>query len=305
MQRPWRLLDQILRGEATRPSELQAGRLTFPVGGLSGVGVALAMAYGLCMGCYSIFRSIDASQLPSDYRQLLASTLKTPALFFLTLVITFPSLYVFNALVGSRLSFMSVLKLLIAALAVNLAVLASLGPIVAFFSLSTNSYGFMILLNVAVFTISGVLGLAFLIQTLNRLQRTQEAGEQTATVAATTPPTELSDPEVLQTPLAVDPPKPTRPGALDRLEANGFQRQVRVVFGIWIVVFSLVGAQMGWVLRPFIGHPSVPFQWLRPRQSNFFAAVSTTFFNTLTGSGRTDADPNAPRSPTLERPARR
>ena len=36
--------------------------------------------------------------------QWLATTLKVPALLFLTLAVTFPSLYVFNALVGSRLN---------------------------------------------------------------------------------------------------------------------------------------------------------------------------------------------------------
>ena len=36
--------------------------------------------------------------------QLFASAVKVPALFFLTLAVTFPSLYVFNALVGSRLA---------------------------------------------------------------------------------------------------------------------------------------------------------------------------------------------------------
>ena len=60
--------------------------------------------------------------------------------------------------------------------AVNLAVLSSLGPIVAFFSVSTESYGFMIILNVLTFALSGVLGFAFLLQTLNRLYITQLKG---------------------------------------------------------------------------------------------------------------------------------
>ena len=51
--------------------------------------------------------------------QLLASTIKVPALFFLTLAVTFPSLYVFNALVGSRLRISALLGLLIAALALG------------------------------------------------------------------------------------------------------------------------------------------------------------------------------------------
>ena len=49
-----------------------------------------------------------------------------------------------------------------ASLAVNLAVLASLGPIVLFFSLTTKSYPFIQLLNVAMFTVAGVLGLLVL-----------------------------------------------------------------------------------------------------------------------------------------------
>jgi ABC-type sugar transport system substrate-binding protein len=87
----------------------------------------------------------------------------------LTLPVTFPSLYVFNALVGSRLSLRSVLRLLVAMLAVMLAVLSSLGPIVVFFAVSTESYPFMKILNVGMATVAGVLGLAFLLRTLHRL----------------------------------------------------------------------------------------------------------------------------------------
>ena len=82
--------------------------------------------------------------------QVLASMVKVPLLFYLTLLVTFPSLYVFNALVGSRLRLGTVVRLLVASLGVMVAVLASLGPIVAFFSVSTASYPFMLLFNVAV-----------------------------------------------------------------------------------------------------------------------------------------------------------
>jgi len=34
---------------------------------------------------------------------------------------------------------------------------------------------------------------------------------------------------------------------------------------------------MGWVLRPFLGNPNVPFAWFRPRESNFFQAVFQAF----------------------------
>ena len=160
----WKELDRILRGDATRLSALSRGKIEIPVGGLSIVLILLGMFYGTCMGSFSLFKAGG----PSVW-QLVASTLKVPALFVLTLGITLPSLYVFNALVGSKLVLDSMLRLLVAALATMMAVLASMGPIVAFFSASTTSYPFMILVNVAVFGVSGSLGLIFLLQTLQRL----------------------------------------------------------------------------------------------------------------------------------------
>jgi hypothetical protein len=36
------------------------------------------------------------------------------------------------------------------------------------------------------------------------------------------------------------------------------------------MIYALVGAQMGWILRPFIGAPSLSFQLFRGREANFF-----------------------------------
>lgn len=249
----WKDLDRVLRGDATRPSSLGRGTIDVPVGGLSVVLVVLGMFYGACMGCYALFKTGGPS-----YLQLVATTLKVPLLFILTLAITFPSLYVFNALVGSRLTLDAVLRLLVAGLAVMMAVLASLGPIVSFFSLSTTSHPFMILVNVVVFAVSGFLGLSFLLQTLQRLS---------------IDPLIPSSPPVVKdlagNPIQVQPV----PGPLDPLEGQVLGQHVKAVFRCWVVLFGLVGAQMGWVLRPFIGHPSMPFVWIRPRDSNFFQGV--------------------------------
>jgi hypothetical protein len=37
----------------------------------------------------------------------------------------------------------------------------------------------------------------------------------------------------------------------------------RTLLRSWLFLFALVGIQMGWLLRPFIGDPSGPFQWFR------------------------------------------
>ena len=272
-------LDRILRGEATRPTDLQQADIKIPVLGITLVVIVLAVIYGFCMGVFGIATGIESEQLQKAMMQTFASMSKVPLLFFLTLIVTFPSLYVFNALVGSQLKILPVLKLLIASLAVNLSVLASMGPILAFFSLSTPNYSFIVLLNVVVFTVAGVLGLTFLIQTLNRLTVSQQ--KQSATTAATLiQPSESNDSEAEVARLATIRPD-VKPGPLDRLQGIAMGKHVKKVFGCWIIVFSLVGAQMGWVLRPFIGSPELPFQWFRPRSSNFFESVGNTIYNLI------------------------
>jgi hypothetical protein len=262
-------LDRLLRGEATRPEELREGRINIDAGGMALMIVLLGMVYGLCMGSYSLLKEMPEAFDPrTRYMQLVATTIKVPALFYLTLLVTFPSLYVFNALVGSRLSLTSVLRLLVASLAVNLAVLASLGPIVLFFSLSTKSYAFVQLLNVVMFSVAGVLGLIFLLQTLHRL---------TSVGSAAVPVPDMATPD----PVDAD----EVPSALDMPAGQSLGRHTRSVFGCWVIVFAIVGAQMGWVLRPFIGNPAQRFDLFRERKSNFFEAVLNAVATLFTGGG--------------------
>src|SRR5262249_24195787 len=78
------------------------------------------------------------------------------------------------------------------------------------------------------------------------------------------------------------PARTTAPGPLDALEDQVLGRHVKVVFRCWVILFGLVGAQMGWVLRPFVGDPGRPFVWIRGRDSNFFEAVWGTLVNLFT-----------------------
>jgi hypothetical protein len=273
-------LDHLLRGDVTREDELRDGKLQVDTLGMAVIIVVLGMLYGACMGSYSLLKEVSPSVQDSSppYMQLIANTVKVPALFFLTLLVTFPSLYVFNALVGSRLTITSVLRLLVASLAVNLAVLASLGPIVLFFSVSTKSYAFVLLLNVVMFGVAGVLGLIFLRQTLNRLTTWRPRAEVPIQPAAPAP----DAPREEGVNAAFDG---VELSPLDMPPGHALGRHTRLVFGCWMVVFSLVGAQMGWVLRPFIGNPNLPFAWFRPRQSNFFEAVVNAIQLLLSGKG--------------------
>lgn len=243
----FRELDRVLRGEATEGDVLAREGLGIATDPLLRVGVLLAASYGVCMGVYGLLRPDGA-----EWRLMLAGALKVPSLFFLTVLVTFPSLYVFNTLLGSRLRFGELLRLVMYSLSVLLAVLASFGPIVILFSVSTTSYPFILLLNVAVFAVAGAFGVGFLYKTLVRLLMVRMTPPLLAT-----PPTEGEPPPPMARPVRNEP-----------------QPKVNAVFYVWMMMFGIVGAQMGWVLRPFVGSPDLPFAWFRPREASFFEGVT-------------------------------
>lgn len=276
--REWiKSLDGLLRGETTRLAALKQGTVEVPANGLAVLIIFMGAFYGACMGCFAAFNRPSGTAI----LQMIASAGKIPLLFFLTLFVTFPSLYVFNALIGSRLTLRTVWQLLIATLAVMTAILASLGPVVAFFSVSTNGYAFILLFNVLMCAASGFLGLKFLLFTLHRLTVVLDEAEPTAPPAKTAAPTDEPTPVIPRvhpdgTPINIPqvPRPPVHPrGALDRMEGRAFGGSVKAIFRVWVIVFALVGAQMSWVLRPFIGSPNMAFTFFRGRDSNFFEAV--------------------------------
>ena len=214
-------VDQLLRGNLSKREDLREGRISGRVGNLIAAGIFLGVTYGIFMGLYAALRSKD----PTGH-QLWAASLKVPLLFLLTLFVTFPSLYVCCALSGSPLRLRETARLLLMGIVVDLALLASFGPITGFFTLCTKSYSFMVLLNVLFFTIGGLAGLAFL-----------------------------------------------RRGLSAMFEKDPTATQARLVLQVWVLIYGAVGAQMGWILRPFIGSPDLPFTLFRHRQSSFFEAV--------------------------------
>lgn len=267
MRHWFRQIDDLLRGRKTGPELLTDGELQLPLRVFVPCAIVLGAAYGFFMGWFAV---IDEGF--GDYRQLLATVLKLPALFMLTLVVTFPSLYVFNALVGCRLGFTATLRLLVGAIVVNVAVAASLGPILGFFTASTTSYSFMVLLNVVLLAVAGCVGLAFLLQTLRRLSAPPTAPAPPPAPPSTPDADESSDPRPPQLP----PPGRREPGPLDGV-TDHYPREAlgsaNVIFRIWVILYGLVGAQMGWLLRPFIGSPDLDFQWFRVREGNFFLSI--------------------------------
>ena len=257
------MLDQVLRGSFTRKETLSEGRIEVPVGGLVRLCLLLGAIYGICLGCYSVFGGA-----PQAHLQVLASALKVPLLFLLTLVVSFPSLYVFAALQRLPLDFRSTLKLMLLAIVVHLTVIASLGPVFAFFAASTTSYPFLLLMNVAIFAVGGLLGLMIL------RRATRDMFQPAVEQRTAEPQAPLLPPQTAEEGASTAPARPVMP--LSPRLAHQAADQAKRLLGVWCVVYGIVGAQMGWLLRPFLGSPNASFEWFRAREGNFLTALLHT-----------------------------
>jgi hypothetical protein len=114
--------------------------------------IAFLMLYGAVLGS------------THSLRQTLSSAVKLPVLFLMTLLVCLPTLYFFNVLFGSKQSLSQNFCLILTAITVTAVLLLSFAPIVLFFVLATSHYQFFKLLNVAVFAITGGIGMTFLNQ---------------------------------------------------------------------------------------------------------------------------------------------
>jgi hypothetical protein len=264
-------LDALLRGQRTGRSDLASGDVRFDLSISLRAVLLLGAIYGLCMGLFSL-----SSGRPDAWLQIVASAFKLPALFLLTLAVTCPSLCVFSALAGSHLRFWPIMRLLMATIVVTVAVGASLAPILAFFTLSSKSYSFMVLLNVLLLGASGLVGIVFLRRALVGLMVVANAPDlekadsplAPAAVPAVEMPHEAGAYRSVS--LATDR---VRPGEATRRQTAGLR-----IFRVWLFAYAVVGAQMGWLLRPFIGNPAAPFTLFRAREGSFFLAVVSHLF---------------------------
>ncbi|MEH0819181.1 MULTISPECIES: hypothetical protein [unclassified Micromonospora] len=135
----------------------------------------------------------------------MTSAVKLPLLFLVTLAICLPTLYLFNLVFGARLSVRQSLALVMVAITVTSMLAVAFAPISLFFLITAPDYGFFKLLNVAILTLSAVVGLRFLtggMQVLN-------AHGLLAPAAAATPATAAA-PAAQAVPAAATPAVPAQ-----------------------------------------------------------------------------------------------
>lgn len=185
--------------------------------------------------------------------QAISSAIKLPILFLLTLAICLPTLYLFNLVFGSRLSVRQALAVVLVGITVTSMLTVAFAPISLFFLISAPDYDFFKLLNVAILSTTGIVGLTFLIDGMRRMNSLSlaelavEAGEEDAQTTPIVRPVNMS------------------------------------LIYLWIVLYGFVGTQLGWTLRPFFGDRDQPFEIFRSIEGNFYVNVIQSLIGLLRG----------------------
>ena len=110
--------------------------------------------YGIVMGSYN------------GFRQAISSGIKVPLLFSLALLVCFPAFFIIQHVLGSRLGFWQMFKVILSGFVMVTLVMLSFAPIVIFFLITGDNYSFLKLLHVAIFGLSGFFGMKTILDAL-------------------------------------------------------------------------------------------------------------------------------------------
>ena len=110
--------------------------------------------YGVVMGSYHSFL------------QSVAAGLKVTFLFYSAILICFPSFYVIQQVLGSRLTLRQMVLIILSGFVLTSSIALSFAPIVILFQLTGGNYHFLQLLHVAIFVFSGIFGMKLMIDAL-------------------------------------------------------------------------------------------------------------------------------------------
>jgi hypothetical protein len=94
-----------------------------------------------------------------SFLQAITSSVKVPVLFIFSILISFPTLYFFLAILGLKQNFYQLASFVLVCLTIISGVLIVFAPISLFFLITTTNYYFFKILNVGIFAIAGFVGI--------------------------------------------------------------------------------------------------------------------------------------------------
>jgi hypothetical protein len=201
----------------------------------------------------------------SGWQQVISSAIKLPALYLITLLICLPTLYFFDILFGSKLTFSQYAALILTTVSVISVLLFSFAPVTLFFLISIHEYNFFLLFNVAIFTITGLVGVKMFYEGM-RLVTTAENRLQLVDADLD------ADPIDDFLPVGAISKAVSRSGDDYKVD-DGLQKTRARLLQLWLVLYAMVGSQLGWTLRPFFGAPGETFKLFRNLEGNFYGQV--------------------------------
>lgn len=98
--------------------------------------------------------------------QSVVAGIKVIVLFLCTLIICFPSFFVIQQVLGSKMNFRQMIIIVLSGFMLTSAIALSFSPIVVFFQITGNNYHFLQLLHVAIFLFSGFFGMRLMVDAL-------------------------------------------------------------------------------------------------------------------------------------------
>jgi hypothetical protein len=239
----------------------------------------------ICLAAYGAV--LGAS---NGWLQAFVSTVKLPMLFLVTLAICLPTLYLFNLVFGARLSVLQACALIMVAITVTAVLTFAFAPISLFFLITARSYVFFKLLNVAILTLTALVGLRFLTSGMRALNKHVVVESMYSNQVVV--PAEVSQRELVSATVggaadsAAQPPsngdartaRQNQGAAKAKAPqpAAGERPASMVLLYIWILLFGFVGTQLAWTLRPFFGSPGKPFELFRDIDGTFYGDILGT-----------------------------
>lgn len=110
--------------------------------------------YGISMGSYH------------SLLQAIASGLKVAVLFISSILICFPSFFIIQQALGSKLKFKEMIIIILSGITLSSAITLSFVPIIIFFLITGSNYHFLQLLHVSIFIFAGIFGMKLIIDAL-------------------------------------------------------------------------------------------------------------------------------------------
>lgn len=220
------IVPRVLRLRDALFFEIREDRTTYgTIGQMAFVALSCFMIYGFIMGTYNHFPL-----------QSIASAVKLPFIFLISLLVCLPALYLIGIMLNLRMYFRQIAGVFVMGVCATSLVAVCMAPIAAFCLVTVKGemrYNIIQVVNILILGISGLVGVRYVLRGSRFMAKKIE-------------------------------------------KETGIQPKSRQVLWLWMFVYALVGIQLAWELRPYMGVENMPFEIRRAYTTDFYSNTIRT-----------------------------